>query len=182
MTSGEGRYSTPEPMLTRRLLSVALALPWLLLLAAPAGADCQMAGSVAEELARVRVAFVGTVAAVNGSTATFDVAEVWKGDVGAVAEVGGAFDDGSFGEDDRGWNVGATYLVLPYVDGGSLRDTICSATTEWTDELAALRPAGAETRVGEPAPSGPSMLLLGIGLVVVLFAGISWIAFRRPHP
>lgn len=180
MTSGEGRYSTPEPMLTRRLLPVALALPWLLL-AAPAGADCQMAGSVAEELARVRVAFVGTVTQVNGSTATFDVSEVWKGDVGEVAEVGGAFDDGSFGEDDRGWNVGVTYLVLPYVDGGSLRDTICSATTEWTDDLAALRPAGAETRVAEPAPSGPSMLLLAIGLVVILFAGTSWIAFRRPH-
>ena len=180
MTSGEGRYSTPEPMLTRRLLPVALALPCLLL-SAPAGADCQMAGSVAEELARVRVAFVGTVTQVNGSTATFDVAEVWKGDVGEVAEVGGAFDDGSFGEDDRGWNDGATYLILPYVDGGSLRDTICSATTEWTDDLAALRPAGAEMRGAEPAPSGPSILLVGIGLVVVLFAGISWIAFRRPH-
>jgi hypothetical protein len=167
-------------MHTRRLLPVALALPWLLLVAPPAGADCQMAGSVAEELARVRVAFVGTVTEVNGSTASFDVAEVWKGDVGAVAEVGGAFDDGSFGEDDRGWNVGATYLVLPYVEGGSLRDTICSATTEWTDELAALRPAGVETPA-EPAPSGPSLLLLGIGLVVVLFAGISWMAFRRPQ-
>lgn len=166
-------------MQTRRLLPVALALPWLLV-AAPAFADCQMAGSVAEELARVRVAFVGTVTEVNGSTATFAVAEVWKGEVGAVTEVGGSFDDGSFGEDDRGWNVGATYLVLPYVDGGSLRDTICSATTEWTDELAALRPAGAET-VAEPAPSGPSVLLVGIGLVVVIFAGISWMAFRRPH-
>jgi hypothetical protein len=151
-----------------------------MLLARPAGADCQMAGPVPDELARVRVAFVGTVTEVNGSTATFDVAEVWKGDVGAVAEVGGAFDDGRFGEDDRGWKLGETYLVLPYVEGGSLRDTICSATTEWTDELAALRPAGVETPAA-PAPSGPSLLLLGIGLVVVLFAGISWMAFRRPH-
>ncbi len=166
-------------MQTRPLLPVALALPWLLF-ATPAVADCQMAGSVAEELGRVRVAFVGTVTEVNGSTATFDVAEVWKGDVGEVTEVGGAFDDGSFGEDDRGWNVEETYLVLPYVDGGSLRDTICSATTAWTDELAALRPAGVATP-GAPAPSGPSMLLLGIGMVVVLFAGISWIAFRRPQ-
>ena len=179
MTSGEGRYSTPEPMHTRRILPVALALP-LLLLAAPVMADCQMAGSVADELARVRVAFVGTVTEVNGSTATFDVAEVWKGDVGEVVEVGGAFDDGSFGEDDRGWNVGATYLVLPYVEGNFLRDTICSATTAWTDELAALRPAGVETPAA-PAPSGPNMLLLAIGMVVALFAGISWIAFRRPN-
>ena len=167
-------------MLTRHLVSMALALPWLLLGGRPSTADCQMAGSVAEELARVRVAFVGTVTEVNGSTAAFDVAEVWKGDVGEVVEVGGAFDDGRFGEDDRGWNVGATYLVLPYVEGNSLRDTICSATTEWTDELAVLRPAGVDTAAA-PSPSGPSLLLLGIGLVVGLFAGISWIAFRRPH-
>ena len=166
-------------MLTRRLRPALLALPWLLL-AAPVAADCQMAGPLAEELPRAPVAFVGEVTAVNGSTATFAVREVWKGEVGPSVEVGGAFDDGRFGEDDRGWNVGATYLVLPYLDGTMLRDTICSATTAWTDDLARLRPAGSESPA-QAAPAGPSMILLGIGLVAVIFAAISWIAFRRPR-
>jgi hypothetical protein len=161
----------------RLLLLAAVAL---LLAPATATADCQMAGPPADELPRARVAFVGTATAINGTATTFAVAEVWRGELGPTVQVRGAFDDGSFGEDDRSFEIGTTYLVLPYVDGGALRDTICSATTAWTDDLAALRPADARLLTANRS-AGPTLLLAGIGLVVVLFAAISWIAFRRPR-
>ena len=71
----------------------ALAFLWLLS-AAPVAADCDMPGPIEEELARAPIAFVGTVVDVEGSRATFEVGEVWAGEIPPVVEVYGLFGPG----------------------------------------------------------------------------------------
>jgi hypothetical protein len=170
----------------RRLLIAALAISWLGL-APPAAADCEPAGPVADALRTAPVAFVGTVVAVDGPAARFAVAEVWAGEVGAEVEVRGLSErsigrsvDGpqGFTEDDRHWTAGATYLVVPWVEGSVLRDSICTATTEWSDDLTALQPADARILEGLGTVGRPTWLLLIVIASAVLAAG-SVLAFRR---
>lgn len=150
-----------------------------------ARADCQPASSVEEALAAAEIAFVGTVvAAVEGeSRAGFSVEEVWVGDLPAATEVRGLRDAG-LSEDDRRWTLGVRYLVIPYVDRGVLRDNICSATVEWRDELAALRPPGAQSP--EEGPSGSDDGIPGAVLAVAAAVGVlivvGLIAFGRRSP
>jgi hypothetical protein len=178
-----------------RLPGVALvALTGLAMLAAapPATADCQMAGPIEAELRLAPVAFVGRVTSTEGAAAWFAVSEVWAGTVNETVEVRGISDIGGgraepaagepfpIGEDDRPWTVGATYLVIPTVEGDVLRDSICSATAEWVPELAALRPADARIigADGQPDGGGPPLpLMLVLGAVAVIGA-LSVLAFR----
>ena len=171
----------------RRFPMAAATLALVLLAPARAVADCQPAGPIEQALAGAPVAFVGTVTAVDGPAARFAVAEVWAGSVSASVEVRGLGDGGpdtGFGagisEDDRHWVDGATYLVVPMVDGGILRDHLCTATTEWRPELDALRPADARILAGEPAPSQapPAALLVIVAAIAVVAAG-AFLAFRR---
>jgi hypothetical protein len=163
----------------RRLGAPLAALAWLVG-AGPVAADCQLAGPIEEELARAPIAFVGTAAEVIGSMARFEVHEVWSGAVANGVEVHGLTSGVEFSEDDRRWEAGTRYLVVPIIEGQVLRDSICTATTEWRAELAALRPATARIVEGEPAGevAFPSALIL-VGAVVLLLGGISLLAFRR---
>ncbi|MDQ2674070.1 MAG: hypothetical protein M3Y40_05395 [Chloroflexota bacterium] len=157
-------------------LGVALALA-----ARPVAADCQPAGPIQEELPRAQVAFVGTAVDVVGSMATFEVHEIWAGMVPNPVEVHGLTSGVEFSEDDRRWDVGTRYLVVPIVDGDVLRDSLCTATMDWHSDLLALRPRTAEILGAGPeeAPMAvPPALLLAGGVIVVL-AGASWLAFRR---
>lgn len=172
----------------RPFLAIVAALAAVSVAPFDAAADCQPMGSVEEALPEREVAFVGVVTEVDGPVARFTVREVWAGDVAATAEVRGLNDalggeNVGFGagmsEDDRTWAVGETYLVLPYVDGGVLRDSICSATTPWSDDLERLRPSTARvidggTAEGFPVP--PAIWAL-VAMVVVIAAG-SILAFR----
>ena len=173
----------------RRTSQAGAALLWLALSAAPVAADCDPAGPLEDELRRAPVAFVGRVVQIDGSVATFEVAEVWKGDAPARVQVHGLTDERAQGpggamlpvlsEDDRGWEVGADYLVVPFVDNGVLRDHICTATAPWTPELAAHRPAdarAAEPPAGDVAFSAP-LVLAGVGVAAIL--GVAALAFRR---
>lgn len=167
---------------------LATAGPWW-----TAAADCQPAGALEEVVPAAPIVFVGTVTAVVGPAARFEVTEVWAGAIEGEVEVRGLTDgdgpDAGFGqgfsEDDRHWEIGTTYLVVPYADGGTLRDNICTATTVWTDELAALRPAEVAPggSGGEPAtePEAPSVPVTPIVVVALatLVVGISFVAFRR---
>jgi hypothetical protein len=164
-----------------------MRIAWLLaglasvLGAVPAAADCQPAGLIQEELPRAAIAFVGTAVDVVGSMATFEVHEVWAGTVANPVEVHGLTSGVEFSEDDRRWEAGTRYLVVPIVDGGVLRDSFCTPTTDWRPELAALRPATAEIfdpGSDERAVSIPPALLLA-GVVVLLVVGASALAFRR---
>jgi hypothetical protein len=170
------------PPSRRRLAIPTLALALLALGSAPVAADCNLAGPVEEVLPTAEVAFVGTVSQVIGAMALFEVHEVWAGPVGHTVEVHGLASGVEFTEDDRRWEPGTTYLVLPYTEGGDLRDSICTATTEWTDDLAALRPADAV--IHEPAQSpeaSGSMTIPIVAGVIALVALISIVAFRRPR-
>jgi hypothetical protein len=170
----------------RRLIPLALALA-VLGAAPPASADCDPAGPVERVLPKADVAFVGSVTATDGPVAQFAVAEVWAGDIPDTVEVRGISDhlagrggEAPVGEDDRLWTVGQIYLVVPTVDGGVLRDHICTATTEWSAELEPLRPANARIVAAEEAAGAavPTELIL-VGAVVLVVGGASVLAFRR---
>lgn len=172
-------------------LAIGLLAIWLVG-AAPVAADCEPAAPLEQVLPKADVAFVGTVTTFEGSVATFAVREVWAGDVADSVSVRGFFEvlggraglqvggGAPVGEDDRLWTVGETYLVVPWIDGAILRDSICTATTAWSPDLEPLRPAdarilGAEEPEATPIP--PALILLGTVALVVLAA--SALAFRR---
>jgi hypothetical protein len=168
----------------RLLLSTLLALPALAVVT-PASADCDMAGPLEEELQTAEVAFVGEVTSITGARAMFAVREIWSGNIADSVEVRGLGDEGRGpvpgvvegpSEDDRSWAAGTTYLVVPYVDGNVLRDHICTATTQWTEDLAILRPADARVVVEAARP--PVAIAL-IAIVSLTFLAISLFAFRR---
>jgi hypothetical protein len=171
-----------------RTLAVAATLVWLTA-AGPVAADCDLAGPIEEAMPDAPVAFVGTVVELDGPIATFTVSEVWKGEVAEVVTVRGLFDgvgrpDGGLGagfsEDDRQWTEGETYLVVPWIDGGVLRDSQCTATTEWRPELEVLRPEGARIVTNEAARGGTVPLeLVLVAVVLAVVAGGSAVAFRR---
>ena len=176
-------------MRARAFLSLLGAIAASTMSAGPVAADCQPAGPIEQSLPDAPVAFVGVVTALEGPVATMAVREIWAGDVPDTVEVRGLSDDvggvdpgfgAGFSEDDRRWNPGATYLVVPWVDGAVLRDSICTATTEWHPGLEALRPADARIVLAEeaeglavPAP------LLAVGAVLLLIGAISALAFAR---
>ena len=165
----------------RRLPAIAtLAVTLLATGAGQAAADCQPAEPIREAIPRAEVVFVGTAAEVVGSMARFEVHEVWAGTVGPAVEVHGLTSGVEFSEDDRPWEAGTRYLVVPIVEGPVLRDSICTATTEWSADLEALRPANARTVSGEEAGGAtlPAELIL-FATVVLVVAGASVLAFRR---
>lgn len=163
-----------------RWVGVPLAALIVLLGTGPVRADCQPTGTIEESLAAAPIAFVGTASEVIGAMARFEVHEVWAGAVANGVEVHGLTSGVEFSEDDRRWEAGTRYLVVPIIEGQVLRDSICTATTEWGAELEALRPATARLVEGEPAPevSFPPALTL-VGAVLLLLGGISLLAFRR---
>lgn len=168
---------------------VAVAVAAWLAGATPIAADCQPAGPIEAALAEAPIAFVGVVTALDGPVATIAVREVWAGEVPNLVEVRGLADDArgvdagfgaGFSEDDRHWTAGATYLVVPSVDGAVLRDGICTATTEWRADLSALRPETARIVEAEEA-AGPLVppAVLAVGAILLLIGAISIVAFRR---
>jgi hypothetical protein len=167
------------PMRFGRLVAL-LGLLGVLVGAAPVAADCQLGGPIEEELPAAPLVFVGTATEVIGSMARFEVHEVWAGTVANGVEVHGLTSGVEFSEDDRRWETGARYLVVPFIEGQVLRDSICSPTTEWREELEALRPATARLVEGEPVDgiAFPPALIL-VGAVVLVLGGISLLAFRR---
>jgi hypothetical protein len=178
LKSGWEPIQYTEPMRARSSLAVTASL-LAVMAASPVAADCDLA-SFEEELATAPVAFVGAVTALDGPVATFKVLEVWAGDVPPVVEVRGLSDnpDGAFGEDDRQWQAANAYLVFPIVDGDVLRDSICTATNEWTPELEQFRPPDARLLAAEDPEPFPIGLALVAGVIVAV-AAISVVAFRR---
>ena len=66
------------------------------------------------------------------------------------------------------------------VDGGFLRDSVCTATAEWRAEFEDLRPADARiTTATEEAPATfpTPILIVGIGVLLLTLASV--LAFRR---
>ena len=161
--------------------SAALGVVMMVASVASVRADCQPVESVEAALESAEVAFLGTAVAVSEarSSATFRVEETWAGTVGPSVEVFGLNGGRGMSEDDRTWQAGQRYLVIPYVIGGQLADHICSGTRPWANELAALRPPGAiavEPAATPAAPPWPVLIAVAIVLVVGL---VGLLAFRR---
>jgi protoheme IX farnesyltransferase len=185
--------------MTRVLLSLGLAASSLV--TAPSAladttfiADCAPPLPI-EKAVFSDLVFVGQVTQVTneGRAATVQVTEVWRGSVPTPVIVNGGSDPTNPAEDDRSFEVGVTYLFIPtQLDGlrqGFVTDSVCSSTTQWTDDLARLRPA----EVGQPQPSagstsGPNPLAFLDGLAApILTAGLvagsafvlAWFVARR---
>jgi hypothetical protein len=182
-------------MALRHVTTFPLLVAAITVFAWPVAADCQPAGPLEDELKVAPVAFVGTVTDTEGGSARFAVEEVWAGDVGPEVEVRGlgwaelpkgappaGVDIGgggvAFVEDDRVWAFGGRYLVVPWVEGEVLRESACTATTEWRSELAELRPDDAV--IFPEAPESGIPLPLIVAGVAILVVGLgSAVAFRK---
>jgi hypothetical protein len=156
--------------LGRILPSVAIATA-LVVAPAPALADCQPAPPIEEAVRTSEVVFVGTVTALDngGRSATVQVEEVWRGgEMPPTVTVLGGTDPGRAMEDDRVFEVGVRYVFVPFVIDGRLVDNVCTATTAWVDDFAAVRPAGVQTPTRSAAPaSGPLSAIADLGLPIL---------------
>ena len=166
------------------IMAMAAAISGVAVAPSETRALCADRGPLALEVAEADIVFVGRVLATNrsGYWATFAVLEDWThSGLGQRVEVRGRrspdavlpiFD--TWEEDSRTFEVGVTYLVLPYADGGVLYDSECTSTRTWTAGLAALRPADAEVMpVVDAAPPNVSVPLLIAAAVVGLIAVVS---------
>ncbi|HEX6868967.1 MAG TPA: hypothetical protein VF119_09185, partial [Candidatus Limnocylindrales bacterium] len=103
--------------------------------------------------------------------------EVWRGpDMPASVVIQGGPAGNSATSVDRSFQVGATYLFFPYVDpsSGALADNSCTSTTEWTEDLAKLRPSDArQPLAGEPTSGGIATdWIVPAGLALAVFGGL----------
>lgn len=172
-------------LVIRHVLATALVVVVGSLLGAGAAtASCAVdERSLEEQLAEASVAFVGTVTDVrHDTTAQFEVTEVWLGDVPARVVVKGGPDEPDVATSvDRTWTVGTTYLVVPTISDGELHDDSCSPTREWSEDLAELRPAGAQA----PEPAGeaggiPTGVIVGGAIAALVLAVVVTMVAVRP--
>ncbi len=143
-------------MLRRLRLALALAVLAASLASVPAGASCATTPTLTDAIAAADTVFVGTVTDTGRyGSATFLVAEVWKGaDLPSLYAVKGPSDTAT-SDEQRAWELGQRYLVVALRDQGVVRDDACSATRPWTDALSSLRPAAVRSPADEVPTSGP---------------------------
>ena len=134
--------------LVRSVLTVALAAGVLVGTAATPRsvvASCAPIVSLQEALLLAETVFVGSVTQLENDNrwATVRVEERWKAarDLPETVQVRGGPEPGTATSVDRVFAPGR-YLFVVTRGPGYLEDTSCSATTPWTDDMAALRPAG----------------------------------------
>lgn len=151
-----------------RLLATTGLLAALLAIPAPALADCAVPPPLEVSLKTADLVFVGTVSGIeaDGHSATFEVEEIWRGDVPATVQVAGGENPAQPAEDDRTFELGTKYVVIPSLRDGRLVDSLCSGTTPWDDSYAAIRPVDARPATASAPPTetgGQSSLLAGLG-------------------
>lgn len=178
-------------LLARAAASAGLLVPLLLTSAAPVLASCMMPPPIEQAIRDADSVFLGTVTGLsnNDRWATVAVEEVWKGpDLAPIVEVRGGPEGDMATSVDRSFSGGTRYLFLAYIADGVLNDNACSSTTEFTADLARLRPATAHPPIA-PAPDpdmatpfDPASLLVPAALIVgtgVLVFGGALVLRRR---
>ena len=192
-----GREHPVSHVIRRIWLLPALAFGFVFLSVPPATASCAEPVPIEQSLGEAPTVFVGTVTHVqySGRVATFQVEEVWKGDVGVVAVVNGgpglseleaarAQGQEVFTSVDRTFESGSRYLVVSYArDGALLSDNACSATRAFTADLEQHRPDSAYAPVAAAAPDTgdegvPPGIWIGLAALVVATAAMV-VAIRR---
>ncbi|MCP3976289.1 MAG: hypothetical protein GY720_17535 [bacterium] len=179
------------------LAAAVLATPGIAL------ASCVAPPPLDQAIAEAETVFVGTVVALDfdARLATFEVIEVWKGDVSTEATVNGgpslqelasarAQGQSLFTSVDRQFGAGQTYLVVSHGRSGEIFfDNSCSSTQLVSAETELARPASAHAPSAAPEPleatevdTGVRWILPAIG-VTVAFGIIAWVVYnRRPNP
>jgi hypothetical protein len=139
------------------------------------------------------VVFVGTVLRTEnqGRWATVRIEERWKGSDGLAETVSvhGGPEPGAATEVDRTF-VPGRYLFIVRDDGGTLADDACSGTRPWTDDLAALRPAGVTPAaadlptdpIGSIAPEDIATIAALIGALLIAIVAYLWVLRARRRP
>lgn len=194
MTETHRARPRPRGVASTVIPALTLALLGVLSTAGPALADCAAPPPLEVATTSAEIVFVGTVNSVEGEGlwANVSVSEVWRGpDLEAIVSVHGGVAPGEFGEDDRRFEVGLTYLFFPFVEDRVLRDNLCSPTTTWAREMDKLRPADARPPIGgsptQPGTTagpldalapwiGPVVAALGLGFAALT---IAFVAARR---
>lgn len=138
------------PLMAVAIAALAVAFTNLVLTVGTAYADCMMDERPYDQrIEEAEVVFVGTVTATAHSETTAEVAveEIWKGPDLEAEEVviGGSGQDGAMTSVDRFFQVGETYLFLPFPEDGVLRDNSCTSTAPMSPDLAVFRPDDART-------------------------------------
>ena len=131
-------------MMAVAVVAAALIAPMAALADTTGVADCAPVAPL-EKSVFSELVFVGRVTEVanGGRSATVEVSEVWRGDIPPSVTVDGGFNPADVAEDDRIFDVGATYLFIPSVIDTRIVDGVCSPTVQWTDDLGRFRPADA---------------------------------------
>ena len=124
------------PIVVRRLLVLLLLVPGFGLAVVgsshPARAACADSSNVVDALTQAEVVFVGLVTSVasDDRIALMQVVEIWKGpDLQPTVKVhGGDPHTSTAGPEDRAFEVGRTYLVVPSNGSPPFEDSLCTAT------------------------------------------------------
>lgn len=166
-----------------RSVAAALALA-VSLLPGTATASCGEMPPIDEHLSAAEIVFVGTVVSLTNvdRTALVDVHEVWSGAAlpAQVTVHGGMDDPQTMTSVDRTYSVGVRYLFAVTIQGDRMSDDACTATREWTDELADLRPATVATPAQPESDPGVGIpaTAIAIAAAVLLIGLVSVLAFR----
>lgn len=142
-----------------------------------ADTDCADPERAADQVRVASIVLLGTVTAWDGTTARFEIGEIWRGpDLANEVDI--------TPEDGRAFTTGVEYLVFPSYSASPLVDRPCSATTRWVAELEELRPATARVPGASPADDADlpwEWAIAGGVLAAVLLAGRRILEKRR-HP
>ena len=130
--------------------------------------------------------FVGRVADTNneGRTAIVRVEQVWSGaPVSDRVTVNGGPEGNLRTSVDRAFERGGRYLFVPERDGGQFRDSSCSATVEYSGEVAQLAPDSVTLPRRSSTGSSGLAIQAAIALAVVVTGVIVRVAVlrRRRH-
>lgn len=171
----------PGPLPIRRLVAVIGLLttlaPVVLLGAAPTLASCVMPPPLGQSLNEASMVFVGRVTETREMDrwAVVSVEEVWKGpDLPPSVLIKGGEAGDMFTSVDRTYRTGVRYLFVPSGDPATgIAESACSPTTEWTDDLAAMRPASVRTPTAGPAQEDTGDLVSGLVMPVIVVVVVS---------
>ncbi|MEA2446469.1 MAG: hypothetical protein QOK47_106 [Actinomycetota bacterium] len=158
----------------KRSLVLALAATFVVAGAGPALAVCAPLPPLKESLGDARAAFVGRVARTTDDdrTATVVVESIWLGPrLPQTVEVTGVPETDNdtpslMTSEDRTYETGKRYLFVPENSAPPFHDNACTATTLYTEEVAALEPDGA---IGPANSRSATWIGLIVALAVVGF-------------
>ena len=156
-------------------LIAALVLVLVLSSSTPAAAICASPPPLRDSLGEARAAFVGTVLETSNEDreASVRIESIWLGRLlpevveisGVPAGASGSPEVSLETSEDRMFEEGERYLFVPQNATPPFQDNACTATTLYTDEVAALEPEGAVAP--DSGGQGPAWVFVVVALGAV---------------